>query len=233
MYKNKKISVIMPCYNEADNIKKAIESFLNIKEVDEVLVVDNNSTDNSVNEVKKTKAMLINEKKQGYGHAIQKGYHEAKGEILITCEPDGTFLAEDIYKLLLYSDEFDVVFGTRTSKECIWKGANMFWFLRLGNVFVAKLLEYLHNGPCLTDVGCTFKLIKMPVYSKIKTKLKVGGSHFSPELMIECIRHTKCIEIPVNYMQRIGTSKITGDFWKAFKLGINMIALIIYKKLRK
>ena len=56
-------------------------------------------------------------------------------------EPDGTFLPEDITKLLVYSDECDVVFGTRTTRELIWAGANMDWFLRWGNWAVAKMIE--------------------------------------------------------------------------------------------
>jgi hypothetical protein len=98
---------------------------------------------------------------------------------------------------------------------------------------VAKLLEYLHNGPCLTDVGCTLKLIKKESLKKIVNKFTVGKSHFSPEFMTLCIlNNIKCVEIPVNYRPRIGTSKITGEFWKAFKLGWIMIGLIIKYKFR-
>ena len=110
----------------------------------------------------------------------------------------------------------------------------MSWFLRIGNVAVAKLLEYLHNGPCLTDVGCTMKLIKRKAYEKIKNKLNVGGSHFSPHFMMIVIRSgINCVEIPVNYGRRIGDSKITSSFWKSFKLGIRMIGMIIKYRFKK
>ena len=103
----------------------------------------------------------------------------------------------------------------------------MDWLLRIGNVAVAKLLEYLHNGPCLTDVGCTFKMIKASALAKIRHPFHVGGSHFSPEFMILCIRsQLKCIEIPVTYKKRIGQSKITNNNWKALKLGLRMVMLI-------
>lgn len=102
----------------------------------------------------------------------------------------------------------------------------MDWFLRVGNVFIAKLLEYIHNGPCLTDVGCTLKMIKKQALQKIIGKLNVGSSHFSPEFMILCIKNgLKCVEIPVNYKGRVGQSKITSTSWKAFKLGLKMIGL--------
>ena len=56
-------------------------------------------------------------------------------------EPDGTFLPRDIVKLLAYSDDCDAVFGTRTTRELIWRGANMGAFLKWGNWAVAKLVE--------------------------------------------------------------------------------------------
>lgn len=228
MWKGKIVSVVLAAYNEEENIRNAINDFFATKVVDEILVVDNKSNDRTAQEVKKTKARLVKETKRGYGYANTRGIKEAKGQIIVTCEPDGTFVAKDINKLLEYTDEFDVVFGTRTSRACIWSGANMGWFLRVGNVLIAKLLEYLYNGPCLTDVGCTYKLMKRSAIEKIKDQFTVGGSHFSPELMILVIKNKiKCVEIPLSYKGRIGQSKITGSFWKAFKLGIIMIGLII------
>jgi len=227
MYNDKKISVVLPAYNEEENIKKAIEDFFGIRAVDEVIVVDNNSTDNTYSIASQSRAKVIKEYKQGYGWAMRRGMYEATGDYIFTAEPDGTFRALDIFKFLVYADEFDVIFGTRTAKNLIWEGAKMTPFLRYGNVFVAKLLEYVHNGPCLTDVGCSFKFIKREAYNKIRTKLKVGGNHFSPEFMIVCLQNLKCIEIPVNYLERVGTSTITDTNWKGFKLGLRMIWLII------
>ena len=208
MFNKKKVSVVFPAYNEEENIKNAIEDFFSTNVVDEIIVVDNNSDDNTVKEVRKTKARLVTETNQGYGWALRRGLKEARGYYVITAEPDGTFVGNDVFKLLVYSEDFDVVFGTRTSKECIWSGANMNLFLRLGNEFVAKFLEYMFDGPSLTDVGCTFKLIKKDALKKIQGKFSVGGPHFSPEFMILCIKNRiKSVEIPVNYRQRVGESK--------------------------
>lgn len=232
MWEGKRVSIVFPAYNEEGNIKTAVEEFFSIGVIDEVIVVNNNSKDRTVVEAKKTKATVVTEKNQGYGFANIRGLREATGDIILTCEPDGTFVGRDVHKFLAYADDFDVVFGTRTSKECIWKGANMNWFLRVGNWAVAKFLEYLFNGPSLTDVGCTYKLIKKEKLKQISHLFTVGGSHFSPEFMILCIKNKfKCVEIPVNYKSRIGTSKITGSFWKAFKLGWVMIGLIISYRL--
>lgn len=232
MWKGKKISVVFPAYNEEKNIKKAVKEFFLKGIIDEIIVVDNNSRDNTEKEVKKTRAKLVKEKRQGYGWALRRGLDEASGDYIITSEPDGTFVGEDIFKFLMYSDEFDVIFGTRTSKSLIWDNAKMDWFLRIGNVFIAKLLEYFHNGPSLTDVGCTMKLIKRPAFEKIKDKLTVGGNHFSPDFMITCIRSKlRCVEIPVNYKARIGDSTITNTPWKSFKLGLKMINFIVFYRL--
>ena len=231
MWHNKTISVVFPAYNEEENIERAIKDFFSTGIVDEIIVVDNNSKDKTASMAKKSRAKCILEKKQGYGHALQRGLREAAGDIIVTTEPDGTFLGRDLFKLLAYTEDFDVVFGTRTSKECIWDGANMNWFLRIGNWTVAKLLEYCFNGPSLTDIGCTYKLIKKEALKKIQKKFTVGGSHFSPEFMILCLKGgLKTVEIPVNYKKRIGTSKITGKTGKAFKLGLIMIGLILAYK---
>ncbi len=232
MWNKKRVSIVFPAYNEEKGIRKAIEEFFGTGIVDEIIAVDNNSKDNTKQEIQKTKAKYVLERKQGYGHALRRGLSEASGDYIITAEPDGTFVAKDIKKLLLYSDDFDVVLGTRTSKSLIWDNAKMDWFLRIGNEFIAKLLEYAFNGPSLTDVGCTLKLIKKNALKKIIPKFTIGGSQFSPEFMILVIKNKlKCVEIPVNYKERIGASKITSNFWKSLKLGIEMINLIIGYKL--
>jgi len=233
MWNNKTVQVVFPAYNEEESVKSAIDEFYATGYIDSVLVVDNNSTDNTKSEILKTKATYIHEINPGYGSALTRGLREASANLIVTCEPGGTFSAKDLLKLLVYSEDFEVVFGTRTSKVCIWDGANMNWFLRVGNVAVAKLLEYLFNGPCLTDVGCTMKLIDKKVLDKIKDSFTVQKSHFQPEFMIDCILASKkVIEVPLNYYVRKGVSKITGSFTKAFKLGNIMILYIISRKIR-
>ncbi len=225
---NKKISVVLPAFNEEKNISSALNDFFSREIVDEVIVIDNNSTDNTAELAKPTMARVVKEERQGFGFAVQRGLREATGDYVIMCEPDGTFIANDIYKLLDYTDEFDMVLGTRTSKSCIWTGANMGIFLRWGNYLVAKLLEFIFNGPSLTDVGCTMRLIKKDVLKKINYKFTVGSTHFLPEMVIlAIINNFKIVEIPLNYKPRIGESKITGNFKKALSTGLKMIFLIV------
>lgn len=231
MYRNKRVSVVMPVYNEVENVKQAIEEFFLHPAVDEVIAVDNNSTDGSDLQIKSTNAKYILESKQGYGAALQRGMKEATGDLIVTVEPDGTFLASDIEKLLIYSRDFSVVFGTRTSRALIWSNANMNFHLRMGNWAVAKLLEYLFNGPSLTDVGCTYKVIDKLAYEKIKNSFTIAGSWFSPEFMIRILQyHIKCVEVPVHYCPRKGVSKITGKTHKAIFLGLRMIFFILKER---
>lgn len=228
MFNGKEVSVVMPAYNEEEYIGNAVKDFKKLKYVDEVVVVNNNSTDSTEEIAKGAGARVVKEERQGYGFACRRAMEEAKGFYILLVEPDGTFDPEDILKFLAYSKDFDFVIGTRTTKELIWKGSNMDFFLRWGNWFLSKMLEWLYNGPHLSDVGCTYRLIKRPFLEKIQGKFTVGGSHFSPEMMILALKNRiKTVEIPVNYMPRKGESKITGKKPKAFKLGLRMIKLII------
>jgi glycosyltransferase involved in cell wall biosynthesis len=236
VWNGKQVAVVFPAYNEGKNIRHAIHDFLAQPYVDEVIVVNNNSTDNTVAEVKKTPAILVNESQQGYGYAVRKGLSTATGsaDYIILAEPDGTFIGRDVLKLLAFADDFDMVLGTRTTKELIREGANMGTFLKWGNWFLGKVIEVLFNGPSLSDVGCTMRLIRRDALQKIQDQFCVGGSHFSPEMIIVAIRNNlRITEVPVNYRRRVGSSKITGKQFKAFKLGLVMFKLILEYWVRK
>jgi glycosyltransferase involved in cell wall biosynthesis len=233
MYKGKTISLILPTFNEKDSIRKVINDFEELGVVDEILVINNNAVKGTSEEIINTSAREISEEVQGYGSAIMRGYKEASGDLIVLCEPDDTFIAADIFKLLTYSDDVDIVYGSRTYKELIWSGANMGWFLRLGNWAVAKLLEVFFNTNTLTDVGCTFRLVNKAVINKLLPSLKVNSSFFGPEMMVRGYQQRyKCIQIPVVYKERIGISSVTGSLAKAFSLGIKMIILIFVIRLK-
>jgi glycosyltransferase involved in cell wall biosynthesis len=233
MYKEKKITLILPTFNEKDSIRKVINDFEELDIIDEIIVVNNNASSGTSEEVNGTSAVEIYEPIQGYGSAIIRGYKEAKGDLIVLCEPDDTFIARDIYKFLAYSEDVDVIYGSRTYKELIWSGANMGWFLRLGNWAVAKLLEVLFNTNTLTDVGCTYRLVHRKVIDELLPSLKVRTNFFGPEMMVRSyLRKYKCIQIPVVYKERVGKSSVTGDLLKAFGLGIKMIILIFIIRLK-
>ncbi len=233
MFNNKTFSLILPAYNEEVNIRKNIDAFLKTNIFDEIIVVDNNSTDNTKSEIQKTSAKYFEEKTQGYGAALRRGMKESSCDYIVLCEPDSTFSSKDIYKFLSYIDDFECIFGTRTTKSLIQQGAKMQFYLRIGNIFVAKLLEYMFLGPTLSDVGCTYKVISRQAYLKIKNKLNVTGSEFQPELMIQLIlEKVRILEIPVNYLEREGKSKITYNFISSLKLALRMIFLIFKLRIK-
>lgn len=228
MYGDKRVSVVFPAYNEEPNIRRAVEDFFVAGVVDEVVVVDNNSRDRTAEGAAAAGARVVLEAAQGYGHALRRGLREASGDLIIMAEPDGTFVGRDVLKLLAYSDDFDMVCGTRTTRELVWAQANMGWFLRIGNWSVAKLLQLLFDGPSLSDCGCTLRLTHKRAVDLIYDDLTVGGSHFLPEMVILALRRNlKVIEIPVNYRGRVGQSKITGTLKGTLKTGFRMVALIL------
>ena len=233
MWRGQTVSVVFPTYNEKDSIRQAIEDFFATGLVDEIIVVNNNAAAGTDEEVAQTRALLVYEPLQGYGHAIQCGLTAAVGGYIIVSEPDGTFAAGDVIKLLAYSDDCDVVYGTRTHREFIWAGANMGWFLKWGNYAVAKLMEVLFNSSTLSDVGCTMRLLTRPALLQMQPFFTVGGSFFGPEMMLlSLMLGQRIVQIPVNYTKRVGTSAVTGDLVKAFFLGLRMIWLILEYRVR-
>jgi len=229
LWRDKTVSLVFPTYNEKDSIYAAILEFQATGWVDEVIVVNNNAAPGTSEEVTRTTAREVFEAKQGYGYSIRRGLQEARGDLIVVAEPDGTFVGDDIAKLLVYSDDFPVVFGTRTCTSLIGRGANMGAFLRYGNVFVAKLLEVLFNTYTLTDVGCTMRLMDRESLERIGPKFRSGGSYFGLEFMVLTIANgIKFVQIPVTYRERVGTSSVTGDFDKSLKLGLQMIGFILW-----
>ncbi|MBA2448952.1 MAG: glycosyltransferase family 2 protein [Chloroflexi bacterium] len=233
MWHGRTVSVILPTYNERDSIRRNIEEYFETGVVDEVVVVNNNAAPGTSEEIARTRAREVHEPRQGYGYAIRRGLQEAAGEYLIVSEPDGTFLGRDALKLLAYADDFDVVYGSRTARMFIWRGANMGLFLRWGNWAVAKMMELLFNSTNLTDVGCTTRLIRRSGLERIEPYFTVGGSAFGPEMMLLTLLFgLKVIQIPVNYLPRVGESAVTGDVRKAFVLGLVMIGLVVRYRVR-
>jgi glycosyltransferase involved in cell wall biosynthesis len=201
-----------------------------------VVAVDNNSTDRTPELVKATPATYVLETRQGYGHALRRGMAEAArngADLIVLAEPDGTFAGKDVARLLAFADDFDLVLGTRTTRELIWQEANMGRFLRWGNWVVAKLLQVLFDGPSLSDCGCTLRLIRRDAYLRIAPKFTVGSSHFLPEMVCVALdARLRVVEVPVNYRGRIGASKITGSSRTAVQVGLRMIGLILAYRAR-
>lgn len=233
MWCGKSVSLILPTYNERDSIRASIEEFHASGVIDEIIVVNNNAAEGTSEEVAKTPAREVFEATQGYGAAIRCGFRHATGDLVVVAEPDATFRGRDVRKMLAYAEDFDVVYGSRTVKELIWKGANMGLFLKWGNYAVAKLMEFLFNTTSLTDVGCTMRCIRREALRDIEPLFTVDGSFFGPEMMVVSIlKKKRMIQVPVNYTKRVGTSSVTGSLPVAVRLGLQMIGLILGYRLR-
>jgi UDP-N-acetylglucosamine diphosphorylase / glucose-1-phosphate thymidylyltransferase / UDP-N-acetylgalactosamine diphosphorylase / glucosamine-1-phosphate N-acetyltransferase / galactosamine-1-phosphate N-acetyltransferase len=231
-FKDYRVSVVIPAYNEEESITSVVKDFAD--KVDEVLVVDNSSKDNTRDAALKAGARVETVSLKGYGDTIRWGLDNARGDILIIAEADHSFRAKDLGKFLEYMKDSDMVIGTRTTRQMIEQGANMKGLLRWGNVAVGKLVEALWWGqePRFTDVGCTYRAIWKDTYLKIRDNLEGIGPEFSPEMMIEVLRARKrIIEIPISYYKRLtGISKHSQNYFKVSGTALRMLKMIFKKR---
>jgi glycosyltransferase involved in cell wall biosynthesis len=233
VWNGKTLSVVLPTYNEKDSIAAVIKEFEALGIVDEIIVVNNNAATGTSEEVAKTSAREVVETRQGYGAAIKRGLREANTDLVSICEPDGTFSAADLHKLLAFMPECDYVIGSRTVSNFIWEGANMGWFLQWGNWAVAKMVEVLYNSSYLSDVGCTFRVMTREQAQLILEESRLDGSAYGLEmLLLAVMMRTRLVQVPVNYHERVGVSSVTGDFRKTLVLGFEMIGLAMRMRLR-
>jgi len=233
MWKGKSVSVVLTSYKEKNSIRETIEGFFNTGVVDEVIVVDNNAEAGSAEEVRKTKAKLFFEKQQGHGYALREGMRRAGGDFVVLCEGDGTYNPRDVEKFLLYGAEFSVVLGTRTNTSLIGPDSAMFFLRRVADVFEGKLIEILFATNRLTDVGCTYKLLRQDVVQKLEPHWIKGDSHFTTEVTLQVVaRRIPFVEIPVAFNKRVGVSSVAESFSNVVKWGIKLLIFIILFRVR-
>lgn len=227
MWSKKTVAVIFPTYRERESIKDSIREFDSTGYVDELIVVDNNAERGTKSEVRKTRARIIDEPRQGYGRAIRTGIENTKADLLIISEPDGTFDGKDALKLLTYSDDFDMVFGSRTHVPLIQSGSEMTMLRRWADVFWGKLMSFLFLSPPFTDVGCTLRLTNRRGWNKVKSECKSDGPMFATEWQLVAAKNkVRFIEIPINFRARVGKSSLTFGFWKQASWGIKIFFYI-------
>ena len=229
MWHGKTLAVILPTYNEAESIAECIAQFEALGIVDDIVVVNNNAHPDTSPAVAGTAAREVHESLQGYGAAIRRGLVEtATADLVCICEPDGTFHPPDVLKLLPFTTDVEAVFGSRTVQNFILTGANMGAFLRWGNWAVAKLTEVLFNTVYLSDVGCTFRVLTRRAVDDLTPQFTTTGSAFGFEMMLHTVRQRiPLVQVPVTYRARVGESAVTGDRTKAFRLGMQMIAMCL------
>ncbi len=229
MYNHKTVSVVLATYREKKSIRNVIENFFETGFVDEIIVVNNNAEIGTDEEVKKTKAMIVYEERQGYGYAYKTGIKNAKGDYIVLCEPDGSYRPEDLERLLIYAkDNFDAVLCSRTGQSTLLSGADMDIWRKWANVLEAKSIEFFFNTNSLTDVGCTYKLFTKKTLRNFSKSWKMNNSLFATELILLTVsRNIRFIEIPITFTKRVGVSSLTGKRYLLVKWGLHIQTYIV------
>ena len=228
---NPRVHVGLTAWNDEEAIVPAVREFKACPEVDKVIVVDNNSKDNTARAAAEAGAdEVVIETRPGYGACCMRTIAEAaKGaDVVILCEGDMTFSANDVKKFLAYLDNCDFVLGTRATQELRAVNTQMDWLLNPGNQVVAKLTQSRFWGTRLTDMGCTYRAVRVTAYRKLADRLTVTGNHFSPHMFIEALKlRMRVIEIPVVFRPRMGESKGVGsNKLKAARVALSMLGLV-------
>lgn len=240
MYKSKTVCVVMPAYNEEDGVFETVEGFRQHPMVDEVIVVDNNSTDRTAEMAERAGARVVPEKRQGYGYACRTALSEADADLVVLTESDNSFYPDDLEKLFAYVDHFDIVKGARSNQHLISDDADWTLALMVGNWIVAKYMQLLYLGPrfmedtSMREVGGTFRVIRREALSQILPYLREGQGGLLPDMVSIALRkNLKVMEIPTRYRGRLGVSKITGNRMKATFLALRMLRIITVNRFKR
>jgi histidinol phosphatase-like enzyme len=230
-----RVVVAITAFNDAAATAQAVRDFKRQPSVIQVLVIDNNSTDQTATMAAEAGAKVIREAWQGYGYACIRGLSEASkiagADVVVLVEGDGTFVAEDLSKFLAYTSHADLVLGNRVVRGLVDGDSQMDYFFTWGNMAVAMLVRirfwdarFLGPGG-LSDVGCTYRAIRREALERILPDLVVGGSHFSPHMILVALASgLSVVEIPVRFRRRVGKSKgASQSFLHGLKVGAAMI----------
>ena len=218
-----RISVIIPAFNEEQSIGLVLGA-LPQDQIHEVIVVDNNSTDNTARVAIEKGARMVEEKRRGYGSACLKGISELDNpHIVVFVDGDFSDYPEEIVQLVtpIESGEVDFVLGSRMilpeSRQALLPQS------RYGNQLAVFLIRLFFRHQ-YTDLG-PFRAIR---YESLKS-LDMQDTNFgwTVEMQIKAVQKgLRILEIPVKYRERIGVSKITGTFSGTIKAGTKIIYTI-------
>jgi glycosyltransferase involved in cell wall biosynthesis len=213
------VSVVLPCLNEENSIEICIKKIKDVFEKEkidgEIIVVDNGSTDRSVEIVKKyNDVKLLFEPQKGYGSALRCGIENAQGEYIIMGDADNTYDFYEIPKFLEKLKEgYDLVIGSRF-KGKILKGAMSFSHRYIGNPILSGMLRFFFGGS-ISDAHCGLRGFTKQAYQRMA--LRTTGMEFASEMVIHALKKKlRIAEIPITYYPRIGESKLSSfrDAWR-------------------
>ena len=200
-------SVIIPALNEAGNVAGVVAA-ARAQAVDEVIVVDNGSSDATAAVAAAAGAVVVAEPRRGYGYACAAGSAVAHGDILVYLDGDGSSLPAEMSRLIepLRADAADLVLGSRVLGH-IAAGA-MPPHQRFGNWLAASLMRGLYRVH-VTDLG-PYRAIRRDLLGELDMREMTFG--WPTEMMVKAARRGARIhEVPVSYLARTwGRSKVGG-----------------------
>lgn len=219
--KNPEVSIVLPCFNEEEAIGdciKKIKEVLNRENIDgEIIVVDNNSTDNSKAIASKLGARVLFQPVQGYGAAYLMGIGQARGKYIVIGDADDSYNFYDIPLLLKNLKEgYDLILASRFNGQ-ISKGAMSFSHRFIGNPVISFVFRvFFHTN--LSDVLTGMRAFTKKAYGGLH--LQSLGMEFGIEMIFTALqKKLKIVEIPTIYNPRKGKSKLKPfhDAWRYFR----------------
>jgi dolichol-phosphate mannosyltransferase len=212
------ISVVIPTLNEAGNILEAVTTIeKELAYPKEIIVVDGNSTDGTIEIVKDASfCRLIMEPRLGYGIALRTGMKNAKGNIIVMVDGDGTYEVRHINRLVerMIEKDADMVLGTRMYDPNKAMGLMNF----IGNKLITFVYDFFYSQ-FLSDTQSGFRAISHEAIDNVP--LKEGDMAFATEMLVQFAKEGyNMVEIPTTYKARkYGKSKL-----KPFKSGIEIFS---------
>lgn len=234
--RTRKVTVALTAYNDEDSITESVEDFLSHPLVKRVIVVSNNSKDETFGRAQAAGALTFNEEAPGYGRCVYRCLTEAARfndtDYVVLCEGDRTFRAYDVEKLLAYAPHADIVNGTRTVEPLRNHATQLSTFMYYGNLFVGKLLEAKHLGrSTITDVGTTYKLCRRTSLMNLLPRLDPAVNlEFNAHFLDTALSHDQVVlECPITFHQRVGVSKGGNvNNWRGLTVGARMIVGLVF-----
>ncbi len=203
MHRDLSLSVVIPCYNEEDGVREVIGRLPKI--VDEIVVVDNNSTDRTSEVARSLGARVVFEKRPGYGAAYKAGLAAATGDVIVTMDGDGTYPPEEIARLVdtLVEKRWDFLSGCRFP---LVDPRAMSATNRFGNWVLTFTAMVLFFKP-IRDSQSGMWVFRREILPKLR--LTSDGMPFSQELKLEAVmRGFRFGEEHIPYGARIGEVKL-------------------------
>jgi len=227
------IKVIIPAYNEAESIAKVIEDVP--KDVSEIIVISNNSTDETETEAQKAGATVLSEEKRGYGHACLKGMdyiarQTPKPDIVVFLDGDYSDYPEELSKIVapIVEENIDFVIGARVKK--LREDGSMTFPQKFGNWLATSLMRLFFNST-FTDLG-PFRAIKYEKLLLLNMEDKTYG--WTVEMQLKALKQKFSYrEVPVHYRNRIGVSKVSGTVKGAIFAGVKILSWIFKYSFKK